>query len=386
MSRTVTNNYNLPQPMWRALAKDTYIGGGNISATRLIAPPRIVVLRKYHEDEIEEDASDRIWSLLGSSVHRMLELSEVVDTDVRAYRHLKITLSILKETGMLDGGQEESLEDLLDDLERKITPSKFIQTTKVEQRLSMPIAGIEKDGESWVWKVTAQPDVYENKTLHDYKCTSLYSVTSILKPEWNNQVNIQAALHRYNGDEVNEGFIIAIMRDWQSSKARFERDYPKSAVMKISIPIWSYEEQLAYITKRVKLHQTAEQKFLDANKDPNSLPLCTPDERWLRGEKWAIKYQNEKTGKVNIRAKLKFDNKTDALQYMSDNKPTTKNAIWAPIEHRPGINMRCMNYCDIARKFCPFGMQLHKEEEDRAMAALQAETALVNEESEDETV
>lgn len=321
MSRTITNNHNLPDPMYRSLCADTYVGGGDISATRLISPPRIVTLRKYHENEIEEDASERIWSLLGSSVHRMIELA----------------------------ASKEST---------------------VEKRLFMPVAGIDKEDGPWVWKVSAQPDVYEKKTISDFKVTSIWSTMFGQKPEWVNQLNIQAALHRYNGDEVEEAWIIAIMRDWQSSKARFERDYPKCAVMKISIPLWTYEDQLAYITKRVKLHQMAEKKFLESNKDPNSLPLCTESERWLRGEKWAIKYQNEKTGVVNKRAKMRFDNKTDALQFMSDNKPTTKNAIWAPIEHRPGINMRCMEYCDVAEKFCPFGMKLHEDEEKRVMAAL----------------
>ncbi len=319
-TRTITNKFNLPDPMYRALSANTYTGGGDISATRLISPPRIVTLRKYHEHEIEEDASDRIWSLLGSSVHRMIELAASAESTV-------------------------------------------------ERRLFMPVAGIDTEEGPLVWKVSAQPDVYENKTLSDFKVTSIWSTLFGEKPEWVNQLNIQSCLHRYNGDEVNEAWIIAIMRDWQSSKARYEKDYPKCAVQRISVPLWSYEEQLDYITRRVKLHQTAEKKFLESNKDPNSLPMCSEHERWLRGETWAIKYQNEKTGVVNKRAFMKFNNKTDALGYMTDNKPSAKGRIWAEPEHRPGINMRCMQYCDVA-KICPFGKQLHEEEEKRIMANL----------------
>ena len=62
--RTITNKYGLPSSLYNALANDPYVGGGDISITRLIAPPRIVALRKRHEAEIVEDASDRIWSLL----------------------------------------------------------------------------------------------------------------------------------------------------------------------------------------------------------------------------------------------------------------------------------------------------------------------------------
>lgn len=322
--------------MWRALASNTYSSGNSdISATRLISPPRIVTLRKYHEDEIVEDAADRIWSLLGSSVHRMIELA---------------------------ASKESS----------------------VEQRMYMPVSGIETEDGPWVWKVSAQPDVYENKTLADFKVTSIWSVLFGEKPEWTNQLNIQACLHRYNGDEVNEAYIIAIMRDWQSSKARFEKDYPKAAVMKISVPLWTFEEQKEYIVRRVKLHQTAEKKFLDSGKDPNSLPLCSDSERWLRGESWAVKYQNEKTGVVNKKAKRKFDNKTDALQFMSDNPSSMKNKIWAPVEHRPGTNMRCLSYCDVAFK-CSFGSQLLKEEEDRIMVAQQVESQSEEGESDGES-
>lgn len=115
--RTITNDAELPVPMFNALAHDGYVGGGDISSTRLIAPPRIVTLRKFHENEITEDASDRIWSLLGQSTHAILERS-------------------------VKPGQEKEII--------------------VETRLSMPFQGIERsdsDTGFWRWIVTGQPDV-----------------------------------------------------------------------------------------------------------------------------------------------------------------------------------------------------------------------------------
>lgn len=339
-SRTITNNANLPRPMYNALAADTYVGGGDISATRLIGPPRIVTLRKYHEPEIKEDASNRIWSLLGSATHRMLELSAG-------------------------------------------------EGIRVEERQSYRFKGINiKDAGDWYWDVTAQPDVLEGTVLSDYKVTSVWSVLHGEKPEWERQLNIQAALHRLNGDDITEAFIIAILRDWQVSKARFERDYPRVAVMKISIPLWPQAEAVEYIERRVRVHQKAQLDYEESGQNPDVLPLCTETERWYRGGGFAVKKKNTKTGVENKKADRVFDNKTDALQFITDNPldkaigpkgrtSPAKDKVYF-IEERKGENKRCIDYCDVA-EFCPFGRQVHAE-----LKAAQTEKALVNENDEAE--
>ena len=321
--------------MYTALAKDTYKGQGDISATRLISPPRIVTLRKFHEDEIEEDASQRIWSLLGSSVHRINELSAGPNI-------------------------------------------------KVEERQSMKVKGIDLPEGPWEWEVTAQSDVLDLSTneLFDYKVTSVWSVLFGEKPEWERQLNIQAGLHRHNGDTVLAGSIVAIMRDWQVSKARFEKEYPKVAVLKLGVPMWPQHEVLEYITKRVKVHQQAQLDYENSGMDSSVLPMCTDAERWYRGGGFAVKKKNTKTGVENKKADRVFDNKTDALQFIADNpidkslKPKgrtspAKDKVYI-IEERVGEYKRCMDYCDVVN-FCSFGRKL--KEDERAK-----QEALVNEE------
>lgn len=315
--------------MFNALAANTYVGGGDISATRLIGPPRIVTLRKHHEDEIKEDASQRIWSLLGSSVHRILELSAG-------------------------------------------------EGVRVEERQSMRVTGLTLPEGEWDWDVTAQPDVLHSEVLYDYKVTSIWSVLHGEKPEWERQLNIQAALHRHNGDVVREAYIIAIMRDWQVSKARFEKDYPKVAVMKISIPMWPQAEALEYITRRVKVHQQAQLDYENSGQDANTLPLCTETERWYRGGGFAVKKKNAKTGVVNKKADRVFPDLTGAKQFMADNTGSLpKGKVFADVEVRKGENKRCLDYCDVA-EFCPFGIQV------KAELKAQQELALVNEKDGDE--
>lgn len=320
--RPLTNKANLPEPVYRALCKDSYQGGGDISITRLIMPPRIVALRKKHAKEIVTDASDVIWSVMGQAGHTVMERS--ADSEM-----------------------------------------------KVEERLFMPIQGVTlESGDNWTWQLSGQPDLYDtrNFALYDYKFTSVWTVLFGDKPEWVKQVNLQAMLHRHKGDRVERGAIIAFLRDWQARKARFERDYPQHQVMTINIPMWPQEEVVEYAENRVRLHQKSQQDFKRANWDPEALPLCTPDERWYRGHKFKVKKMNEKTGVINKKADRNFDSITDARQYMTDNAlGLPKGKVWAPIEEVKGENIRCMDYCDVWQ-FCPFGRKLHEEA-----------TALVNE-------
>lgn len=315
MPRKITNNSGLPIPMFNALKADTYVGGGDISITKLIAPPRQVALRKFHEDEIEEDADGRIWMLLGNAVHRVLELS--------------------------------ASDDVV-----------------VETRLFMPIEGIHTDEGPLVWRLSGQPDVYQPATqeLFDYKVTSVWSVLFGDKPEWEAQVNLQAMLHRNKGDKVLTGSIIGILRDWSVRKARFEKDYPPRAVKKIGLPMWTQEECIAYAQERVKLHQIAQRDYLASGKDPDVLPLCTPEERWYRGASFAVKRKHEKTGKVNKKADRLFKTEEEANKYIRDNANNIpKGTVFDEVEERPGENIRCLEYCDVA-EFCSFGRALKAEQ------------------------
>ena len=117
----VTNHFNLPGPLINAIKgfdkayKDSR-GDTQISVTELISPPLIRRLKKEHWDEIEEDASERVWSILGSAVHSILEHA---------------------------GSENDLTEERL-----------FLEVDKV--------------------KVSGQADLYEaNGTLSDYKITSV---------------------------------------------------------------------------------------------------------------------------------------------------------------------------------------------------------------------
>ena len=69
----ITNMHNLPAAIVAAVANDPYVGGGDISTTKLIDSPQIRVLGGKHKEDLSVDVSERVWALLGQAVHTILE-------------------------------------------------------------------------------------------------------------------------------------------------------------------------------------------------------------------------------------------------------------------------------------------------------------------------
>ena len=64
----VTNKFGVPAPLVTLATREYYSkGAAQYSVTELLASPRIRRLREQYNDQIEEDVSDMLWSLLGSA-------------------------------------------------------------------------------------------------------------------------------------------------------------------------------------------------------------------------------------------------------------------------------------------------------------------------------
>jgi hypothetical protein len=73
----ITNKLGLPSSIVRAVQNDPYTRGkADISVTGLIGPARKRQLEINHLDELEEDAAERLWALLGQIAHGLLERAE----------------------------------------------------------------------------------------------------------------------------------------------------------------------------------------------------------------------------------------------------------------------------------------------------------------------
>lgn len=200
----LTNKYNLPQPLVDAIANDGYSGVNSpkaISVSTLFKPPRVVALERKHGEDLEVDAIDSIWSLLGQAVHTILERANKSDI--------------------------------------------------VEKRY-----GVEFNG----WYVNGQLDSYtlHDGLLRDWKTVSAWAVVNSSKDsDWTLQLNAYAWLLRRHGFTPRALQIVAIIRDWSKREAQRNPDYPQKQVSIIDLPMLPDEAIEAYIAERLELHGRA---------------------------------------------------------------------------------------------------------------------------------
>lgn len=251
----ITNKLGLPETIVNALKRPQYSkGGAHMSATELLSPPRMVQLRIKHADEIEMDAADMVWSLVGTAMHGVLEHGKGDD-------HI------------------------------------------VEQRLHTEIDG---------WTVSGAVDLQTIKedsiTISDYKTTGVWAVMNE-KKEWEQQLNIYAWLiERVKKSPIDAIEIVAFIRDWKRRDSEVKKDYPDAPVKVIPIELWPYENRESFVRERIHLH--AEAMF--QSQTGGDLPLCTESECWEKPTVYAVK----KIG--NVRANKVFYKRADAKAYLEE--------------------------------------------------------------------
>jgi hypothetical protein len=234
----ITNQHNLPEVVFNALTFSDYTKGDSLlSVTQLIDSPRVSQLQRQHDDEIEQDAVDFLWSRFGTSVHQMFE----------AAVHGADCIS--------------------------------------EERLFAEVNG---------WKISGAIDLqhltHDGVIVSDYKVTSVWSVIND-KQEWHKQLNCYAWMVRHAKQlPVKQLRIIAILRDWSRRKAEEGGNYPDSPIQMITIPMWSESDQDNYVQERVALHQEADFEFATGGE----LPKCDAHERWDKPTVFAV----QKKGRV----------------------------------------------------------------------------------------
>jgi hypothetical protein len=287
----VTNNTNLPLPVYRAIVNDPYdAGDSDISVTRLISPPRKVALEKLHADEITEDAADRIFSLFGQIPHAIVERAAV--------------------EGYL-----------------------------AEGRVSAEVLG---------WKVSGAFDIYdeERACIIDLKFVSVWEVVNGVKEERHQQLNMLAELMRRNGFPVKSLEVIFMFRDWSKLAADRDADYPQKQVLTFPIPLWGEVKAAVFLTDKVLDHQAAQS---------GNLPECSDEERWAKAPKFAVKKETNKRAERLLDtyeeawAYAKSKGYTVSAAFGTVFEEAMKKGYI--IEERPGANTRCESYCNAA-PFC----------------------------------
>jgi hypothetical protein len=224
---TITNKLNLPGPIVQAIQANWYGGGGEdrfASVTELIKPTKQFLLAKRHQAEIEQDASEMIWTLMGSALHKVVESAD-------------------------------------------------IDNAMQEERLAVSF-----DGE----RITGGFDLYHGGIVTDFKFTSVWGhIYGSRVREWTAQLNLYAYLLGRYGFEVEGIEVVAIFRDWNRHKAKADPSYPKP-VERLRLDLWEREQAEAFLDQRIGEIR----RYCDLPDD--LIPACSPEERWESPDRFAV--------------------------------------------------------------------------------------------------
>ena len=191
----------------------------------------------------------------------------------------------------------------------------------VERRLY----GVSKSGLSYSGQLDALiPNGDETWTIGDYKVVPTFKHNQL--DEYYDQLNIQAALARQASYDVTGLKVVAIFKDWMESRSKLSEHYPPTPIVEYDVPMRDADELDDWIDSRLRQIVGDE------------LPECSPDERWMRDDKWAVLKPKAK------RATKVFDNKAEAESFL---EVALKGK--GHVDHRPATPIRCINnYCGVA--------------------------------------
>lgn len=289
----ITNKLNLPDMLKRAVEKEYTYREKRYSITSLLDPDRVLMLKRRYNDVIEQDISECIWMLFGSVTHYALETGIETKENEYVEEHLEHTF----ENGYTLSGIIDHVYDYVDDY----------KTTSV-------------------WTV-----IYGSNNEH-----------------WQKQLQMGAYLHyKEHGVWINQGRIIAILKDWNKREAENKPDYPKLPVAVINFDLGTPEEIEKWILSRFDRIMQLE-KMTD-----NELPLCTMEERFNKGNKYAVKKKANKT------ATKVHDTLEEAREHLI-NLESKYPGVYE-IEERKGEDTKCLNYCS-CNKQCPYYLLHHDKD------------------------
>ena len=289
----ITNKLGLPDMLVRAVQKEYTYREKRYSITSLLDPDRVLMLKRRYNDEIEQDISECIWMLFGTVTHYALETGIEVKENEYVEEHLEHTFN----NGYILSGIVDHVYDYIDDY----------KTTSV-------------------WTV-----IYGSNNEH-----------------WKKQLQMGAYLHyKKHGKWIDKGRIIAILKDWNKREAQNNFDYPDLPVRVIDFDLGTPEEIEEWILNRFKQIEKLEQM-----KD-SELPLCTMEERFNKGDKYAVKK------KANKKATKVHDTLEEARKHLV-NLEMKYPGIYE-IEERKGEDTKCLSYCS-CNKQCPYYLMNYYED------------------------
>lgn len=295
----ITNELNLPQPFVDAATSHHEYKPNRYSVTEVLGGTCEAVLKRRHAGEGEEDVADSVWRIFGTAVHKVLQEAEATESQLQ------------------------------------------------ENWLSVEIEGLFPK-----YELSGVFDLYDDSTgtVTDYKTCSVWKLQVGDFDDWRRQTLMYCWMLQQAGFDAWNGEVVAIMRDHSVRKAKTERDYPKHPVMRIS---WHFSDKdMREIEERIYdwFHFAHMQEY----RPDDELEPCSPEGRWHKPDKWAVKKKGRKTA-VRV-----YESEKDArIRAMEENKKADSNDLYY-VEFREGEDTRCQSYCSVAQ-FCPYGRKFFQE-------------------------
>ena len=291
----VTNKYNLPDAIVKALTSDYQFKPYQFSVTTILSGIKSFLLAKRHQNEIEMDASEGINMLFGTAVHNIFEGKQ--NEDELAEEYIKVQVNDL-------------------------------------------------------YKISGKFDLYNIKTeeITDYKTCSVWKIKFKDYDDWRKQLLIYSWMLKNSGFNVKSAKITALIKDWKKNELKLAKikgeSYPETPIINVLFDFFEddYEEIEKWIVNRFNQIQNAELLSDD------DIPICSEEERWYTGDKFAVMKGNNK------RAIKVCDTEEEAEEYL-------KLDSSYHVEYRKGKNKKCEDYCN-ACEFCNFYKEYVKEEEN----------------------
>ena len=277
----ITNKLRLPQQLVNMAKRDYKFEPNEYRVTQLLKGIRETILERRHYHEIEQDVSDMIWLLFGTAVHSIIEHHKEADHEFK------------------------------------------------EERIKIRIGNYILSGKFDLYNA-------ETKTITDYKTCSIWKVVNGDYEDWRRQLLIYAYMLQSIGFPVEKAEIIALMKDHSKAQAKIKADYPKQPVRKITFTFTEkdFAEIESWLYRRFE-------EIAKAEKLPDDeLPLCTPEERYNSGDKFAVMRKGRKTA---LRVLDSYEKAEEWMEYNGGDY----------IEVRKGEDKKCQDYCS-ACEFCNY--------------------------------
>ena len=235
----ITNKRGLPEAIRKACESHEH-RRADYSVTELLKDAQEIAYLKMLDPILEDDCADRMWSIFGTAVHKVLEEQETEGVKNEVY----LTTEVL-------GKVVSGIADVIDTLKKKIVDYKTAS----------------------VWKFKIKPCDFS---------------------DWCNQ--LRAYLYLYyvvTGEMYFDAEIIAILRDWSQTEADRDCEYPQSPVQVVKFHFT--KEEILKVKDEWEAKIGDVEMLIRQAMNGQQIGFCSDDSTWTTETTYAVMKVGRKT-------------------------------------------------------------------------------------------